>query len=133
MKRCDMSTSKVHDNRCLFVNVNKISVAAIVPEQSESASFVTLVEIHNVDVPAASNRDATVLSPTAGTLCSGHAQSQSILKLSLIRTPIHMNNRSVSPTIGSSFPVAKRKLRWQANHEQLGCAKSSKFILFFVQ
>ena len=40
----------------------------IVPEQSESASFVTLVEIHNVDVPAASNRDATVLSPTTGTL-----------------------------------------------------------------
>ena len=39
----------------------------IVPEQSESASFVTLVEIHNVDVPAASNRKATVLSPTAGT------------------------------------------------------------------
>ena len=38
----------------------------IVHEQFESASFVTLVEIHNVDVPAA--RDATVLSPTAGTL-----------------------------------------------------------------
>ena len=38
------------------------------PEQSESASFVTLVEIHNVDVPAASNQDATVLSPIAGTL-----------------------------------------------------------------
>ncbi|KAI0209804.1 Zinc transporter ZIP11 [Lamellibrachia satsuma] len=29
---------------------------------SESASFVALVEIHNVDVPVASNRDATVLS-----------------------------------------------------------------------
>ena len=38
-----------------FVNVNKSSVPTIVPEQSESASFVTLVEIHNVDVPAASN------------------------------------------------------------------------------
>ena len=53
-----------------FVNVNKSSVPMIVPEQSESASFVTLVEIHNVDVPVASNRDATVLSalsPTAGT------------------------------------------------------------------
>ena len=36
--------------------------AFFVPEQSESASFVTLVEIHNVDVPAASNQDATVLS-----------------------------------------------------------------------
>ena len=36
-----------------FVNVNKSSVPAIVPEQSESASFVTLVEIHNVGVPAA--------------------------------------------------------------------------------
>ena len=30
--------------------------------------LVTLVEIHNVDVLATSNRDATVLSPTAGTL-----------------------------------------------------------------
>ena len=33
--------------------MNKSSVPAIIPEQSESASFVTLVEIHNVDVPAA--------------------------------------------------------------------------------
>ena len=48
--------------------MNKSSIPAIVPEQSESASFVTLVEIHNVDVTAASNRDANVLSPTAGTL-----------------------------------------------------------------
>ena len=47
--------------------MNKSSVPTIVPEQSESASFVTLVDIHNVDVPATSNRDATVLSPTAGT------------------------------------------------------------------
>ena len=47
--------------------MNKSNVPAIVPEQSESASFVTLVEIHNVDVPAASNRNATVLLPTAGT------------------------------------------------------------------
>ena len=39
----------------------------IVPEQSRSASFVTLMEIHNVDVPAASNRNTTVLSPTTGT------------------------------------------------------------------
>ena len=46
---------KVHDNRCLFRKVNKSSVPAIVPEQSESASFVTLVEIHNVDVPAAAD------------------------------------------------------------------------------
>ena len=44
-----------------------INIPEIVPEQSESASFVTLVEIHNVDVPAACNRDATVLSPTTGT------------------------------------------------------------------
>ena len=51
-----------------FVNVNKSSVPTIVPEQSESASFVTLVKIHNVDLPAASNRDTTVLSSTAGTL-----------------------------------------------------------------
>ena len=58
----------VHDNRCFFVNVNKSRVPAIVPEQSKSASFVTLVEIHNVDVPVSNTRDATVLSPTAGTL-----------------------------------------------------------------
>ena len=44
---------KVHDNRCLFRKVNKSSVPAIVHEQAESASFVTLVEIHNVDVPVA--------------------------------------------------------------------------------
>ena len=48
--------------------MNKSSVLEIVPEQSKSASFVTLVEIHNVDVFVASNRNATVLSPTAGTL-----------------------------------------------------------------
>ena len=51
-----------------FVNVNKSSISAIIPEQSKSASFVTLVEIHNVDVPATSKRDATVLLPTAGIL-----------------------------------------------------------------
>ena len=51
-----------------FINVNKSSVPVIVPEQSELASFVSLVEIHNVDVPVTSNRDATVFSPTAGTL-----------------------------------------------------------------
>ena len=33
-----------------------------------STSFVMVVEIHNVDAPAASNRDATVLSPTTGIL-----------------------------------------------------------------
>ena len=62
-----------------FVNMNKSSVPVIVPEQSEAAvpstSLVTLVEIHNVDVPAASNRDATVLSPTAGTQQWPHAIS----------------------------------------------------------
>ena len=63
-----MSTSKYTTVDAFFVNVNKRSVPTIVPEQSESASFVTLVEIHNVDVPAASNQDATVLSPNAGTL-----------------------------------------------------------------
>ena len=36
-----------------FVIMNKSCIPAIVPEQSESASFVMLVEIHNVDVPAA--------------------------------------------------------------------------------
>ena len=51
-----------------FINVTKSSVPMIAPEQSESASFVTLVEIHNVDVPAASNQGATVLSPTTGTV-----------------------------------------------------------------
>ena len=48
--------------------MNKSSFPEIVPEQSDSASFVTLVEIPNVDVPATSRQDATVLSPTAGTL-----------------------------------------------------------------
>ena len=67
-KRCDMSTSKFTTIDAFFVNLNKSSVPGIVPEQSESASFATLVEIHNVDVPAACNRDATVLSPNAGTL-----------------------------------------------------------------
>ena len=48
--------------------MNKSSIPAIVPEQSKSASFVMLVEIHNDGVPSTSNRDATVLSPTAATL-----------------------------------------------------------------
>ena len=61
-----MSTSKFTTVDAFFVNMNKSST--IVPEQSESASFVTVVEIHNVDVPATSNQDATVLLPTAGTL-----------------------------------------------------------------
>ena len=65
MKRYDMSMSKFMTTDAAFINVNKSGVPAIVPEQSKSASFVTLVEMHNVD---ASNRDATVLSPTAGTL-----------------------------------------------------------------
>ena len=68
MKRCTMSTSKFTTINAFFVNVNKSSVPVIVPEQSKPASFVTLVEIHNVDVPVTSNRDATVLLPTAGTL-----------------------------------------------------------------
>ena len=51
MKRCDMSMSKVTTINAFFVNVNKSSIPAIVPKQSESASFVTLVEIHSVDVP----------------------------------------------------------------------------------
>ena len=67
VKRYDMSAFKLTTIDAFFVNMIKCSVPAIVPEQSESASFVTLVEIHNVDVPAASNRDANVLSPTAGT------------------------------------------------------------------
>ena len=73
VKTCDMSTSKFTTINAFFVNMNKSSVPVIVPELSESASFVTLVEIHNVDVPAASNQDATVLSPTAVALCSGLA------------------------------------------------------------
>ena len=64
-------------------------------------------------------------------LCSGQAQWQLTLKFSLIRAPIHIHNRHVGPTIGSSFPVPQ--LKRQANHERLGCAQSSKFILFFVQ
>ena len=59
VKICDMSKFTTID--AFFVNVNKSSVSAIVPEQSESAS---LVEIHYVDVPTATNRESTVLSPT---------------------------------------------------------------------
>ena len=66
-----MSLSKFTTIDAFFVNINKISVSAIVLEQSESASFATLVKIHNVDVPAASNRDATVLSPTASNSAVG--------------------------------------------------------------
>ena len=66
LKRRDMSMSKFTTIDACFINVNKSSVPVIVPEQSESASFVTLVEIHNVDVPAASNQDDTILSPTTG-------------------------------------------------------------------
>ena len=47
--------------------MNKRSIPTIVPEQSEAASFYTLVEIHDVDMPATSNQNTTVLSPTAGT------------------------------------------------------------------
>ena len=60
-----MSTSKSATIRAFFVNVNKSSVLVIVPEQSK-------VEIHNVHVPAASNRVATALLPSASTLCSKH-------------------------------------------------------------
>ena len=38
VKRCDMSTSKFTTIDAFFINVNKSSVPAIVPEQSESAS-----------------------------------------------------------------------------------------------
>ena len=68
VKRRDMSASTFTTVDAFFVNVNKSSVPEIVPEQSESASFVTLMEIHNVDVLVASKRDAIVLSPTTGTL-----------------------------------------------------------------
>ena len=60
-----------------FVNMNKSSIPATVPEKSEavvpSTSFATVAEIHNVDVSGPGIRYATVLSPTAGTLCSGYA------------------------------------------------------------
>ena len=117
MKRCDMSLSKFTAIDAFFVNVHKNSVPAIVPEQSESATVVTLVEINNIEVPAANNRDATVLSPTAGTLCSGQVRSQPTSKFSLIQAPIHLYNRRVGPAFSSSFPVVERKLKWQENHE----------------
>ena len=68
VKRCDMSTSALTTINAVFVNVNKSSYPEIVHKQSESASFVMLVDIHNVDVSVASSRYTTVLSPTAGTL-----------------------------------------------------------------
>ena len=82
-----------------FVNVNKSSFAEIVHKQSKSASFVKLVEIHNVET----------------------------LKFSLIRAPVHLHNLRVGTTIGSSFPVPQ--LKRQANHEQLSCTQCSKFIV----
>ena len=106
--------------------MNKSSVPTIVPEQSESASFVTWVEIHNVDVPAASNHYATVLSPTACT-----PQWPSVIAIDFeIEAPIHIHNRRVGPTNCSSFAVPQ--LKRQADHQRLRCAQSSKFILFFV-
>ena len=108
-----------------IVNVDKSSFPEIVHEQSESASFVTLVEIHNVDVPAGSSRDATVLSPTAGTL---QWPSSIMVKFeieSLIRAPIHTHNRRVRPTISSNLLIPQ--LKQKANHERLGCAQCSKF------
>ena len=61
-----MSKFKTID--AFFINMYKSNVPAIVPEQSESASFVTLVEIHNVDMPATSNRDTTPLLTITETL-----------------------------------------------------------------
>ena len=58
-------------------------------------------------------------------------RSWSTSKLSLIRVPIHIHNWRVSPTIGSSFPIAERKLKRRANDDRLGCAQSSILILFF--
>ena len=65
-------------------------------------------------------------------LSSGHTRSRSTSKLSLIRALIHRHNRRVGHTIDSSFPAAERKLKWQANHERLDCAQSSKTILHFI-
>ena len=50
-----ISTSELTTIDAFFVNVTKSSFPEIVHKQSESASFVTLVEIHNVDVPVASS------------------------------------------------------------------------------
>ena len=88
------------------------------------------MEIHNVDVPATSNRDATVLSPTAGTLWWPSAIVVDF-EIESDPAPIHIHNWRVGPTIGSSFPVPQ--LKRQTNYEQLGCAQSTKFVLFFVQ
>ena len=105
MKIWDMSKFTTIDS--FFVNVNKSSVSAIIPEQSESASFVTLVEIHNVDVQLVSENLLYCRPPLA--LCCGPARSRSNSKLSLTRVPIHIHNRRVGPTIGSSSQVAERK------------------------
>ena len=62
--------------------------------------------------------------------CSDQARLRSTSKLSLIQAPIHINNRHVLPQQFLSC-LSERKLKWQANHEQLGCTHSSK--LFFFQ
>ena len=77
-KKTIVCTSKFTTIDAFFVNVNKSSFPEIVPEQSKSAYFVTLVEIHNVDVPAASNQDATVLLPLA--LCAVAKRGRDILQ-----------------------------------------------------
>ena len=86
--------------------MNKSRVPAIVPEQSESASFVTLVEIHNVDVTAASNRYGSVLSPTVGTQQWPSA---------IVADVDIQSNRCVGPTIGSSFLVPQFKRQQTTN------------------
>ena len=78
-------------------------------------------------MPGPSNRDATVLSPTAGNIYNGPCATTVV--------EIESDSGSDSPTqsactVGSSFPVAEKKLKRQANHEQLVCAQSNKFILF---
>ena len=121
-----MSMSKFTTINAFFVNMNKSSVPAIVPEQSKSASFVTLVEIHNVDVPVASNRDAGTLQWPNAIVVDFETESDS-------DSDSHTQSACRPYYRHSSFPVAERKLKWQANYERLSCAQSSKFILFFVQ
>ena len=67
-----------------------------------STSFVTVDEIHSVDVSGHSDRDATVLLPIANTLRSGQARSllNLISKLSWMMAPIQRHNRCVlSPAV----------------------------------
>ena len=126
MKICDMSTSRFTTITAFIVNMNKSSVPVTILEQSETAMPSTSF----VDVLGLGNRDATVLSPTAGTLFSGQARLRSTSKLSLIRAPIHIYNWRVLSAAVSWLLKENSNGRQPQMIKSLGCVQSSKVIDF---